>query len=77
MSVTMEHVSEVAVTAKQPEIPGQSISKVHLANPEKCKHCVPEETRSGDLCHATGRVYTDQGMHNWKISVAQYLLCFP
>lgn len=30
LRITMEHVSEVAVTAKQPEIPGQSISKVHL-----------------------------------------------
>lgn len=29
----MEHVSELAVTPKQPEIPGQSISKVHLLVP--------------------------------------------
>lgn len=33
----MECVSEVAVTAKQPEIPGQSISKLELAIPWQIK----------------------------------------
>lgn len=31
------------------------------ANLEKCSNCVPEDTRSGDLCHATGCIHCPAG----------------